>query len=105
MTRIFRIVVATLLVGMVAGMSASAADRTRAAIDRSYETAKQVEIETLRLQLATHPDAEASLGLVEAEDGLRRLHAARTRAQRERIAIELEAVLNRIHLQADLAGR
>ena len=85
-------------------LSSIALAQGTAAIDKSYESAKAAELETVKLQLSTGSGSTAIVELTEADSALRRLREAKGKDQRAKIATELESALVRLHLEADGAG-
>lgn len=72
-----------------------------APIDKTYESSKAAELESVKLQLATSSSPTALAEQIEAESALRRLKEAKAPDLRRRIAAELESALIRLRLEAD----
>lgn len=65
---------------------------------------KSAQIETLRVRAATTPSATSATTLIEAENLLRQYRTAPA-GKRDALRSQVEAVLGRLELEIDAAGR
>ena len=73
-------------------------------IDKTYESSKSAELESVKLQMATHQGNRGLSELTEVESALRRLQETKAPDKRAKIAAELDSALVRLHLVVDGAG-
>jgi hypothetical protein len=78
-----------------------------APIDKTYESSKSAELESVKLQMVTRQGSRGLSELTEAESALRRLQKAKAPDLRAKIATELDSALARLHLavEGDRTGK